>query len=73
MIREKYMPISGWLYSQLKLVAEIQGLDCAETVAEAWLSERLESMPQIADLAKRRADKRKEADREWKEANKISE
>ena len=62
------MPINGFLYVQLKLVAEQQGFDCPETVAELFIRERLERMPEIEDLAKRRAAKRKEADDEWRAA-----
>lgn len=65
MIRDRQLLINGYLLNQLRLVAEIKGIDCAETVAEAWLQERLDGMPEIRDLANMRAKARKAADEEW--------
>lgn len=67
MTREHRMQINGFLYSQLKIVAELRSIDCAETVAELWLRERLDAIPEIAELAKLRSEKRKEADAQWRE------
>ena len=71
MIRDRHLLINSGLLQQLRLVAELQNIDCAETVAEMWIRERLETMPEILDRARRREVKRKEADAEWRAHWKI--
>lgn len=69
-IRNRTLLIPYDVYAALKIVAEIQQIDCAETVAELWLRDRLNSMPELADRVKLRMKYRKEADaradEEWK-------
>lgn len=72
MIRDKHIPINGWLLSQLRLVAELHGIDCPETLVEAWLRERLESMPEMAELATALSKSKKETIAAWKERRKPS-
>lgn len=69
MIREKNIPISGWLLSQLRIFSELKGLPCAEDALELIVRERLEQTPELADLANRRAKAKKQADEEWREAH----
>lgn len=69
MIREKTILINGWLLSQVRIFAELHKLQHAEDALELIVRERLQAEPAIEDLAKRRAQHKKQADAEWREAN----
>ncbi len=69
MIRDRQLLISGWLLAQLRIYADLKGLVCAEDAAELIIRERLAQTPELEDLAKRRADHKKQADKEWREAH----
>lgn len=69
MIRDRQLLISGWLVSQLRIYADLKGLSCAEEAAELIIQEKLAQTPELEDLAKRRADHKKLADKEWREAH----
>lgn len=69
MIRDRTILLNGWLLAQIRIFADLKGLQCAEDALELIVRERLEQTPQIEDLAKRRSAKKKEADAEWREAH----
>ncbi len=71
MIREKHIPISGWLLSQLRTFSELHGLACAEDALEMIVRERFDKEPALQDLAKRIDASRKAAFAEWRKANNI--
>jgi len=68
MIRNATIPISGVLLSQLRALAKLDDLGCAENALELIITEALSKRPEIADLVKRRADAAKQAESEWRTA-----
>lgn len=72
MIRNAHIPINGHLFGLLKLYAELNKLDCAETALEQIVRERMEQHPEIDDLYKMRDKARKEADAAWREKHGIN-
>lgn len=66
MIRDHNAPVNGWLYQQIRLLAEHRHIDSAETLLEAWIREKLDESPEIAELVSLRAKHKKLADEEWK-------
>lgn len=72
MIRDKTILVNGWLLSQLRIFAELKGMSHAEEALELIVRERLNSEPDIEDLARRRAQHKKQADAEWREAHGIT-
>lgn len=66
MIRDVNVPVNGYLFAQIRLLAEHKQIDSPETLLEAWIREKLDAMPEIADLVNMRAKHRKMADDEWK-------
>jgi hypothetical protein len=73
MIRNGTIPISGVLLSQLRAMAKLDNLGCAENALELIVSDALAKRPEIADLVKRKADAAKQAESEWRAAWKIEE
>ena len=65
MIRNATVPVNWSLWSQVRALAEIQGID-AESLLELWLREKLDATPEIAELVRMRADAKKRVDTEWK-------
>lgn len=66
MIRDALIKINGWQHAQLRVMAEVQGLDCVETLLESIVQQHLDADPAIAELAKMRADAKKAATEAWK-------
>ena len=65
MARTAQLYISPSLISQLRAAAEVLSMDSAESVAELWLSERLEKEPAIMDRDRLLSTARREAVKTW--------
>ena len=58
--------VTGRLHQALRTAAEMHDVKHPEDIAEKWLSEKLETLPEVADRAKRRSDALEKADAEWR-------
>lgn len=65
MIRDAQIRISYQLLSQLRALAEVDRLGCAEAALEGILVRAFDERPELADLVKRREAARKTAYAEW--------
>lgn len=67
MTRDRTILINGGLLAQLRLLAELDGLDCQETALELIVRTALDARPEIAERAQMRADAVKAADKAWRD------
>ena len=72
MIRDTTIAINSRLVRQLRLAAECLGYDCGEAAMEAFLTERLESIPQLTQVEEDISKYRKARIAELKESMKTT-
>ncbi len=61
--RTQSVAVTSGIYAALRTYAELHDLDCVDTAAQQWLSERVEAEPLLVRFRKER-DKRMKALRE---------
>lgn len=71
MIRDTTIPFSKSFLAKLRLIAEVDGLDSAETALELIVRAALDARPEIAERAQMRADALKQADKDLLERAKL--
>lgn len=65
MIRNATIPISYSILRQCREAAKLLNADCAESLIELWLAERLAQMPEIAELVSELYESEKSIRKAW--------